>query len=483
MIGHNRDIVEKPLLVAMPELKGQEPYELLAHVVATGETVARNEVPTRLIRGGKQETAYFTFNDTPLLKDKKIIGVIDVAVEVTDQVVARQSVEVLNDDLAAINEEMAASNEELAATNEELASTQTSLQQAMDKLMESELSLRMATESADIGTWMIAGSTSEFRSSSRCKEIFGYPADAADSEMTYADVFQRIHEAYRAAVGQAADLSMKDGALFQTEYPITRLDDQKTRWVRSIGRANLDHDGRLVTFSGVIIDITEQKQDEQRKNDFIGMVSHELKTPLTSLYGYIQMLQLKSKQASDVFAPAALEKAINQVKKMTAMVNGFLNLSRLESGKIIVNKTPFQLDDLVKEMIEDAAVTQSSHQITFAPGEPVKVNADQDKISIVISNLLSNAIKYSPRSGKVEVVCEVKGNLVQVAVKDYGIGIRPQDIDKLFERYYRVENHNISGFGIGLYLSSEIIKRHDGQIWVESEEGKGSTFYFELPVE
>lgn len=165
------------------------------------------------------------------------------------------------------------------------------------------------------------------------------------------------------------------------------------------------------------------------------------------------------------------------------MINGFLNVPRLESGKIQIDKTQFLLDDLVKEMIVEAETILTQHMITFLPCQPVTINADRDKIGNVIFNLLSNAIKYSPNNNTVEVKCEVTGSDVQVSVKDKGIGIDPENIGKLFERYFRVKgDDSISGFGIGLYLSAEIIERHQGRIWVESELGKGSTFFFSLPM-
>jgi signal transduction histidine kinase len=113
------------------------------------------------------------------------------------------------------------------------------------------------------------------------------------------------------------------------------------------------------------------------------------------------------------------------------------------------------------------------------------IQADHDKIGSVITNLISNAVKYSPKGKEIDIKCEVIGNRAQVSVKDEGMGLKPQDREKVFERYYRVESghtQQISGFGIGLYLSAEIIRRHGGEIWVESESGIGSTFYFSLPL-
>ena len=246
-----------------------------------------------------------------------------------------------------------------------------------------------------------------------------------------------------------------------------------------------DTQGNIIGLSKIARDITEKKLEEQRKNDFIGMVSHELKTPLTSLNGIIQVANNKLKHSEDTFLAGAMHKANAQVKRMTAMINGFLNISRLEVGKMPIEKEPFDLNQLLHEILDETSLVVSSHKIIFRGSGPVVINADREKISSVISNLVSNAIKYSPRKKMVELGYQVKGNTVTVSIKDEGMGIKPQDLERVFDRYYRVETNDtrhISGFGIGLYLSAEIIERHGGKIWAESEIEKGSTFYFELPL-
>jgi PAS domain S-box-containing protein len=246
-----------------------------------------------------------------------------------------------------------------------------------------------------------------------------------------------------------------------------------------------DAEGNVTGVSKIARDISERKQDETRKNDFIGMVSHELKTPLTSLTALIQVLDKKLRDNEDAFVPSALGKANNQVKKMSGMINGFLNIARLESGKIQIEKQHFNLDELIAEIIDEARLTVSGHVFNFEPCAALPVDADREKIGSVISNLLSNAVKYSPKGKLITIRCEVNKGNAQVSVQDEGMGIKPHDLNKLFERYYRVSsNHtqHISGFGIGLYLSAEIIERQGGKIWAESESGVGSTFYFSLPL-
>ncbi|MFA6082733.1 PAS domain S-box protein [Mucilaginibacter sp.] len=246
-----------------------------------------------------------------------------------------------------------------------------------------------------------------------------------------------------------------------------------------------DKEGRIIGLSKIARDITEKKMEEQRKSDFIGMVSHELKTPLTSLSAIIQMAHINLRHSDDPFLPGAMEKATRLVKKMAIMINGFLNVSRLEAGQLFMEKQPFELDVLLREIIEESRLTASNHNFTLEECDRITVYADRDKVSSVISNLIGNAVKYSQKGRRVDIHCHVEEEMAIVSIRDEGLGIKPEDTDRIFDRYYRAKSdhtRHISGFGVGLYLSSEIIRRHRGKIWVESKEGKGSTFYFSLPL-
>ncbi|MBB5394739.1 PAS domain S-box protein [Mucilaginibacter sp. AK015] len=262
----------------------------------------------------------------------------------------------------------------------------------------------------------------------------------------------------------------KDGKLIDVSLTISPVKDTK---------------GNIIGASKIARDISERKRDETRKNDFIGMVSHELKTPLTSLTALIQAVNVKLRKSEDPFLANAMDKATMQTRKMATIINGFLNISRLESSQIHINPERFDLEELLESAVHEAALSATSHKIIFDPSMPVIVEADPDKIGSVISNLLNNAVKYSAKGTRITINCVATAGGAQVSVKDQGIGIRDTDKERLFERFYRVEGEHtwhISGFGIGLYLSAEIIQRHGGKIWVESEFGVGSTFYFTLPV-
>jgi two-component system sensor histidine kinase VicK len=247
-----------------------------------------------------------------------------------------------------------------------------------------------------------------------------------------------------------------------------------------------DKQGNIIGLSKIARDITDKKQEELRKNDFIAMVSHELKTPLTSMRSYVQVLLAKAKKDGDSFTINALTRADVQTKKMTAMIQDFLSLARLEEGKISLSKTPFELYPLITEIASDAQYLTSTHTVQVKDCEHITVTADKDKIGQVLINLLSNAIKYSPKGGPIIIGCEKQDGKVKIYVRDEGVGINPADQKRLFERFYRVRNEKIktvSGFGIGLYLVSEILRYHNSKIEVESKEGVGSTFYFTLDAQ
>jgi PAS domain S-box-containing protein len=266
-----------------------------------------------------------------------------------------------------------------------------------------------------------------------------------------------------------------------------RLADGKGgyRWVMTRATQRFRSDGSFAGFISSTVDITEIKENEQRKNDFISMVSHELKTPLTSITSYVQVSQKRAIKNNDGPTADLLERARKQLSKMAGMINGFLDVSRLESGKIHMNRHSFDVSVLLQEAEEETLATISTHHVLFKPAAPICVDADREKIGQVINNLISNAVKYSPVGSTIKVGCEQVAGHVQISVADKGLGISKDDMKRLFERYYRArgnENKHIAGFGIGLYLCSEIIKGHNGRIWAESQPGKGSTFYFTLPL-
>lgn len=220
-----------------------------------------------------------------------------------------------------------------------------------------------------------------------------------------------------------------------------------------------------------------------KKDEFIGLASHELKTPLTSILGYLQIL--KHRLSQDENNKIFVERLLEQGKKLSALVNDLLDMVKIEAGKLPLTFEYFNLIAVLTETIELMQFTTNTHTINFSSSvENININADKHRIEQVVINLLSNAIKYSHDANTVDVSVAVQNNNAIVSVKDYGIGVNAHEQKNLFSRFFRADDvsKTISGLGIGLYLSKEIISRHNGNIWVESNYGKGSTFYFSLPL-
>lgn len=233
-----------------------------------------------------------------------------------------------------------------------------------------------------------------------------------------------------------------------------------------------------------IEDITDKKEIDRRKDDFLSIASHELKTPLTTIKGLVQLLQrMKPEQSSDRFL-ATLDKAEVYVDRLNNLISELLDTSKIQSGNIEIHKEPFDIDKLVRDAVENLSIATPDYAISINSDTKATILGDELQISQVINNLVSNAIKYSPESKKVEVYCNRVGNFIKISVKDYGMGISPQDQSKIFDRFFRARDiqKKFPGMGIGLYICHEIVASHQGTLWVESEMGSGSTFNFTLPI-
>ncbi|MFC3560568.1 chemotaxis protein CheB [Pedobacter jamesrossensis] len=358
----------------------------------------------------------------------------------------------------------------------------TELKKVQRELDVSNRTLAMALDAAEMGMYSIDVDTRAFMPSLRMKELFGY---RAEQKMSYEDVVSRIGNDYRMLFTNGIENSINRGEKMDIEYPLILPLEDRALWVRSIGNLVYNEDDKPVYFAGLLNDVTIHKEDEIRKNDFIAIASHELRTPLTTLQGYIQLMGTRTKNSGDEFLITALQKADLQIKKMSLLVNGFLNTSSFEAGKIYLNAETFELNNLLEETIADSKVIELKHDIKLISHGDCSITADRDKIGQVINNLVANAAKYSPVGTSIEISLKVSKKLVTVIVKDHGAGISEKDQKKLFDRYYRADNvqtRKVSGFGLGLYLSAEIVKLHKGKIWVESELGHGSTFCFGLPI-
>lgn len=265
---------------------------------------------------------------------------------------------------------------------------------------------------------------------------------------------------------------------FEKEY--IRKDGSKVPVI--VGSVMQDFDKQEVL--SFVLDITERKKLEQRKDEFIGIASHELRTPLTTVKGYIQILERIIQQMGDDKLNTYVKKTNVYIDKLNSLISELLDVSKMQAGKLQLNYTVFEIEDVILDTIDAVQSTIRSHLILYKGGTNKKIKADRNRLEQVLTNLLANAVKYSPKANQITVETKYENNEVIVSVKDSGVGIPLTEIPKLFQRFYRVEAtaEQFSGLGIGLFISSEIIQRHNGRMWVESKESEGSTFSFALPA-
>lgn len=255
-------------------------------------------------------------------------------------------------------------------------------------------------------------------------------------------------------------------------------------------------DGKHVSTVIEVLDITRQKKLEQeqqlaqknieelmlKKDEFMSIASHELKTPLTSIKAYTQLLEKNIPPG--VKAYTFIQKTGQHINRLEKLIADLLDVSKINAGKLTYNITEVNFADILAESVESVQHTAPYHRIVIEKSANVFFKGDRLRLEQVLNNFLTNAIKYSPNEDKVIVRSEIHQHNLVVSIQDFGIGIAPENLNKLFDRFYRVDNTAMryQGLGLGLYIAAEIIKRHNGSFWIESEPGKGSTFYFLLPL-
>jgi two-component system, chemotaxis family, CheB/CheR fusion protein len=248
---------------------------------------------------------------------------------------------------------------------------------------------------------------------------------------------------------------------------------------------NLLHDPKINGIIGTFRDITERKILEHQKDEFIGIASHELKTPVTSIKGYTQILEKMFSDSSDKQSTELLGKLNTQIDRLTNLIVDLLDFTRIENGKLKFREEEYDINGLIDEIVDEMQRTTSTHTIVKKVARPVIINGDRYRTGQVLTNLLSNAIKYSPGGKKVIVSSKIEPEKVIINVQDFGIGIEDELVDKVFDRFFRITESSydtFSGLGLGLYIAAAFIKRQGGTIQAKSSKNKGSTFSFSLPL-
>jgi PAS domain S-box-containing protein len=273
--------------------------------------------------------------------------------------------------------------------------------------------------------------------------------------------------------------------LYDVEFRINHVDGT-LHWCVASGQPQYRSDDSFSGYIGSCTDITEQKELQQQKDAFIGIASHELKTPVTSIKAYTQVMEKMLLKKGEMVEARMMRKMDSQLDRLTSLINDLLDVTKINSGKLQFNQQEFNFELLIKDLVEDLQRTTETHRLIEKYSPTGIVFADKERIGQVVTNLITNAIKYSPNAKEIIISTSLKDQEVTVQVEDFGVGISLEDQSKVFEQFYRVNGemqHTFAGLGLGLYISSEIIKREGGKIWVESIKDKGSIFCFCIPVQ
>jgi PAS domain S-box-containing protein len=434
LVGKPRELFERRTIwEAVPE--AAEVYEpVMNSVITTGLPFIAKEHELTLIRNGVPENVFVDFVYEPMKIDGAVQAIMVLVIEVTDKVIARRSIE------------------------------------------DVEERVRLAVEAAEMGTFDLNLVTGDMLTSERFDQIFGF-----EKHMDWEMYRKAIYPDDMILRDTAHKNALDDGKLFyevRVIYPDTSI-----HWVRVQGNVYYTNDGKPIRILGTLLDITQVKRLEQQKDDFISIASHELKTPITSLKASLQLLDKLKKDETDTISAKLIQQSLKSMAKISTLVGDLLNVSRTQHDQLLLNKSVFTISEMLEGCCGHIR-TAGKHTLTVQGDKKLKVYADEHAIDQVVVNFVNNAVKYAPDSVEIVMVVENLGDKAKISVKDSGPGIAEEKIPHLFERYYQAQpgGFNNSGLGLGLYISSEIVRRHGGEIGVESELGKGSTFWITLPL-
>jgi two-component system CheB/CheR fusion protein len=277
--------------------------------------------------------------------------------------------------------------------------------------------------------------------------------------------------------------SMETGEVFEMENRF-RGSDGVYRWHLNRCIPLKDEDGELLLWVGTATDIDDQRKAIEKKDEFIGIASHELKTPMTTLKGYLQLISNYKKEPVPQQVKSFIGKAEGSISKLQSLVNDLLDVSKIQAGKLHFSQTAISINELITACTENSQFMFPDYNIIWNPGADARVSANAERIEQVFMNLINNAVKYSPLNKDIIVTVEKDSEFVKITITDSGIGLSEEQQERIFERFYRVDDKNFmaSGLGMGLFICSEIVKSHQGKMGVVSQIGKGAAFYVMLPL-
>jgi len=467
------ELAAKPSLHFFQDLESIS-FEQLAKVIETGKSL-QSELQAHNDKWYQVVTAK--------MNDGFVVSLNDV----TDRKIAEQK-------LRKNYQELITAREGLKTLNLELEDRVTERTQ---KLSESEERFNLVAKATNdtIWDWDLVSNT--MWRSENFTTMFGYPRDEETNRISF--WFDKVHPEDRDRIEDTVYEAINDHAKnWSAEYRFLKSDGSYA-YILDRGSILEDEFKTPYRLVGSIIDITSQKAIEielikaqtateelmRKKDEFMSIASHELKTPVTSLKGSLQILQRIARKLDPKDQMVSfINKAERQTQKMTALLNDLLDVTKIQEGKLQLNYSTFDACQMVRESVDEVGLQNNSHRLIFEDECVLEVTADRTRLEQVVNNFLTNAIKYSPEAKEVLINCRIEKEQFVAEVKDYGIGIPPNKREFLFDRFYRVQesSSHFSGLGLGLYISAEIVRRHDGSIGVKDNNDQGSTFWFKVPV-
>jgi PAS domain S-box-containing protein len=434
-----KEILGKKILDVFPELIDQKYSELLNKVYSAGKVHREIESLAYVQGDDGLRKFYLDFEYNPLFEtDGSVSGIMVTVNDVTEKVEARMKIE------------------------------------------ESEQKFRLLADSMPQHVWTsdTEGNLNYFNQS-----VFNFSGLTPD-QIIKDGWIQIVHPDDRDENIRTWMNAIATGKDFLLEHRFLKHDGQYY-WQLSRALPVRDRQGSIQMWVGTSTDINEIKKHQQEKDDFIKIASHELKTPVTTIKAYVQLLLSQGFTQQDQLLIKSLSTIDKQITKLAKLITDLLDVTKIEMGSFHTDKETFSITELIREIGDSIQATAHSHRIIFDQSTDIFVTADKDRITQVLANLLTNAIKYSPNGDKIIIGINTNPGEIVVSIQDFGIGMANKDHERIFERFYRAEgtdSKTFPGFGIGLFIVKEIISRHKGKVWVKSEKNSGSTFYFSLPA-
>ena len=435
----DNSVINNPVTEILPHAKHKPYFQFLKGVYKHGKTYHGFEEKIPVYNKQSQlEDHFFNFVYQALHGETgPINGILIVATDVTEQVLSRKEVD------------------------------------------ESNEHLELALEAGKLGSYELDVQTGLMFCNEQCKANYGLQKDAI---FNFTDLVNAILPEYRDYAQEQLNMAIVNKNTYQTEYQVAWPDGRR-QWISIFGTPRYDEEGNITKMVGVTQNVSDRKEFDQRKDDFLGIASHELKTPLTSLKASLQLLNKLKENPNHPILPKLIEASNKSVDKMDNLVDDLLNINRFGEGHLNLNKTIFNVANMLNLCCNHVRLA-GNHELIVQGDELIKVYADENRIDQVVVNLVNNAVKYAANSKEIYLIITKENGYLKIAVKDNGPGIPEEQIPHLFDRYWRADHtgRNYSGLGLGLFICAEIIKRHDGEIGVTSQLGEGSTFWFTLPL-